>query len=136
MGRSYPDDMGHPDDEFTMVPPVYDVPPEEWGSFLKPFGSVLDDFMAKLPAESAKADQRRRMPYKEYLKSEEWAVVSRLARHRDGNRCQLCGTTDGPLDVHHLTYERRGFERLEDLITLCHVCHFAEHERQRREKAS
>lgn len=123
------DDMARLDEEWTMVPPVYDVPPEEWGSVPKPFGAVLEEFITNLPAESARADRRRRMPYDEYLKSEEWAVMKRLVRRRDQNRCQLCGDTGTVLDVHHLPYERRGFEELRDLITLCHPCHFAEHER-------
>lgn len=130
------DDMARLDEEWTMVPPVFDVPPAEWKSFPKPMGWALDDLMADLPTESAKADRRRSMPYKEYLASEEWAVISRLVRRRDQNRCQLCGATNTVLDIHHLTYERRGFEELRDLITLCHPCHFAEHERIRAGGAS
>ena len=36
---------------------------------------------------------------------------------------------DSRLEVHHLTYERAGHERLEDLQTLCHLCHCREHGR-------
>ena len=46
---------------------------------------------------------------------------------RDGNRCRFCERhTDhaGPMDVHHVTYERFGFEEDRDGILLCRdKCH-------------
>lgn len=63
-----------------------------------------------------------RMPYDEYLASEHWKLVSDEAKERDGHRCRICNS-DGTLHVHHRTYERRGRERPEDVITLCAECH-------------
>ena len=41
-------------------------------------------------------------------------------------RCQLCNT-GGSLQVHHRTYQRRGYERLDDLTVLCRKCHERQH---------
>ncbi len=46
--------------------------------------------------------------------------------HRVGPRCQACGGAER-LEVHHLTYERLGYERLTDLMVLCHACHAEAH---------
>ncbi len=65
--------------------------------------------------------------YEEYLKTPEWKVKRSRARIMAGNRCQVCGTTEKPLDVHHNTYERLGDELLVDLVVLCHKCHCRHH---------
>ena len=68
-----------------------------------------------------------------YIRTDHWKALRREARKRDGNRCVECGATER-LEVHHLTYERIGRERLEDVVTLCQPCH-AEADRQRRAAA-
>jgi 5-methylcytosine-specific restriction endonuclease McrA len=68
-----------------------------------------------------------RMPYRDYLKSEEWQRKRRHVLARGDNRCKICGVTSG-LDVHHLTYEHRGYESADELVVLCHRCHGAAHE--------
>lgn len=70
------------------------------------------------------------MPYEEYLKTEHWAEISAEAKKRAGNACQLCNASGTTLDVHHRTYERRGFERLDDLTVLCRQCHAKFHDKQ------
>lgn len=60
--------------------------------------------------------------YDAYLKSQHWQHMRELAREHYGNSCCLCGAMDD-LDVHHRTYERKGRERLSDLILLCRGCH-------------
>lgn len=60
--------------------------------------------------------------YDAYLKSDHWQHMRALAREFYGDRCVLCGATRR-LDVHHRTYERKGRERLSDLILLCRKCH-------------
>lgn len=63
-----------------------------------------------------------RMPYRDYLWSPEWRR-KRAARLRvDCYRCTECGSRDN-LNVHHLTYDNRGDERMGDLVTLCGACH-------------
>jgi 5-methylcytosine-specific restriction endonuclease McrA len=78
----------------------------------------LDDLRQK----ALLADYRRR-PYAERRQTKEWAILKRQVHRRDGYRCRLCGRSDVELHVHHCTYENYVQERLEDLITLCSVCH-------------
>ena len=66
--------------------------------------------------------------YSRYIQSPEWAAVRKAKFQQAGTRCQECGG-DERLEVHHLTYDRLGHERLEDLQVLCHWCHMREHGR-------
>jgi 5-methylcytosine-specific restriction endonuclease McrA len=69
------------------------------------------------------------MPYREYLLSSEWLAKRREVFQRANFRCEKCGK-GGWLQVHHLTYERRGYELLEDLMALCADCHAGMHGRE------
>jgi phage terminase large subunit GpA-like protein len=40
-----------------------------------------------------------------------------------GNKCAHCGRGSSKHEVHHLTYERFGHERMADLVVLCESCH-------------
>lgn len=66
------------------------------------------------------------MPYREYLATPEWAEKRKQALARAGHRCQLCNGRER-LEVHHRTYDRRGAERPDDLVTLCRSCHARHH---------
>lgn len=57
--------------------------------------------------------------YSHYLISEHWQLMKR--RHQR-SRCFTCGYTRD-LHLHHITYNRLGRERKEDLVTLCQDCH-------------
>ena len=70
----------------------------------------------------------KRIPYREYLGTEHWQRVRESALKRSWYRCQLCNS-DGLLDVHHRTYERRGEERASDVIVLCRQCHSKFHDK-------
>lgn len=72
--------------------------------------------------------QLRSMPYDEYLRTPEWAVMREQALERDGRRCRACNS-ETKLNVHHRTYARRGCEDLNDLTTLCQRCHEHFHKR-------
>lgn len=65
--------------------------------------------------------------YQDYLRSARWKRKARAARQRAGYLCQLCNKADWPLEVHHRTYERLGFELPGDLIALCGECHGRHH---------
>lgn len=85
-------------------------------------GRCLDLYeAAQLDTPGAKAQT-----YDEYLKSDHWQHMREIAREHYGNTCCLCGS-DYQLDVHHRTYERRGRERLSDVILLCRDCHSRYH---------
>ena len=58
----------------------------------------------------------KRGRYKASLQSKHWQALRLRALRRDGFRCTRCRSTDH-LEVHHLTYERLGTERLADVQT-------------------
>ena len=66
------------------------------------------------------------MNHQEYLKSKEWQDIRDVRLKVDRYTCQGCGRHN-ELNVHHVTYERLGYERIEDLITLCKRCHADTH---------
>ncbi len=67
----------------------------------------------------------RSMPYAEYLQTEHWSEVRLAAIRRYLNQC-LCGKD--AKDAHHVNYDRKGFERPEDVVALCRECHTRWHE--------
>ena len=56
--------------------------------------------------------------------------IRAIVHRRAGYKCQLCGRSDGLLDVHHNNYDNYGQEKLEDLVVLCRSCHSDFHRRQ------
>lgn len=66
------------------------------------------------------------MRYADYLKTEHWIELRGAKLLEANNRCQKCKSRH-KLQVHHLTYERKGRERLSDLQVLCERCHEKEH---------
>jgi hypothetical protein len=61
------------------------------------------------------------------MSSKRWDKKRKARLKRDGYMCQKCGEKNKPLDVHHVTYDRFGKERIGDLISLCRKCHDKEH---------
>jgi 5-methylcytosine-specific restriction endonuclease McrA len=61
--------------------------------------------------------------YKQYLETSHWKDVREDKLKEAKYRCQLCGSIDAELHVHHNTYERIGNEEMSDLIVLCKDCH-------------
>lgn len=52
-----------------------------------------------------------------------WNSIKEQAKRRDGYVCQKCGATE-TLEVHHITpYRLTQDNSLENLITLCRLCH-------------
>lgn len=72
------------------------------------------------------------MPYREYLRSEHWQTQRRRALYRAGFQCKACESTR-ELNVHHLSYDRRGREQESDLIVLCLPCHRMVHQMLERQ---
>lgn len=66
------------------------------------------------------------MPYAQYLQTGHWRTVRDRALRRAGFRCSKC-STKRDLQVHHLTYARRGAELDDDLEVLCRGCHLGLH---------
>jgi hypothetical protein len=78
--------------------------------------------------------------YHEYLQSPQWAWRRQQVWERSGGRCEhMSGGDDAAFskyprrcemaadNVHHLTYERVGHERFEDLIHVCRRHHLMYH---------
>lgn len=61
--------------------------------------------------------------YTWYLKSPRWAAKREAYFNLYGKYCRACRTTYGPIQLHHLTYERLGRESMRDLVALCSKCH-------------
>lgn len=71
------------------------------------------------------APKTREQEYQDYIRSPQWRRQTKAAKARAGYRCERCGRShlSARLAVHHLTYERLGRERPEDLQVLCFECH-------------
>ena len=63
-----------------------------------------------------------------------WNLIRNQALERDGHQCRCCEAKDGDvydgfgkvrLEVHHRHYRTFGKETLDDVTTLCTVCHRA-----------
>ena len=68
--------------------------------------------------------------YEKYIKSAQWRNISELLKEKAGYVCAHCRRGSTTLEVHHLTYERFGRERLGDLVVLCKPCHEAADEKR------
>jgi hypothetical protein len=63
-----------------------------------------------------------REKYSAYLCSREWAEKREAVRERAHGKCERCFIA--PMDAcHHLTYERKYRESLDDLQAICNPCH-------------
>ena len=61
--------------------------------------------------------------YEEYLNTEHWQLLREGYFERHDRKCGGCGTADGAIQLHHLTYSRIGNEDDKDLTPLCIACH-------------
>lgn len=64
--------------------------------------------------------------YISYLKSDTWSLLRLFIFDIRDGKCEQCNTTIDKynlFNVHHITYERLGSERLSDLALLCMECH-------------
>ena len=69
----------------------------------------------------------KKLPYSEYLKTQHWKSIRKYKYKAADYHCQKCRCVNKKLHVHHLTYESRGNESMNDLIVLCADCHKKEH---------
>lgn len=80
--------------------------------------------------------RRHSQKYIAYMKSPAWKERREATLRRARANCEHCGrsaSAAGPLEIHHLTYERLGDEAPSDLVALCNSCHkVADKERARQ----
>ena len=62
--------------------------------------------------------------YEHYLLTQHWKTLS--WRIKQGGSCVECGEKNN-LCVHHISYDRIGRERDEDLEVVCKTCHIRKH---------
>lgn len=74
--------------------------------------------------------RQKKISYNTYLGSNHWKSTRQKALERADYQCWNCNANDG-LHVHHLTYERVGKERPDDLRVLCSSCHAKTHSPQK-----
>jgi 5-methylcytosine-specific restriction endonuclease McrA len=92
---------------------------------------LLDDQLrARDRARRKAARKARQREYRQYLHSEGWQARRAAAIARSCGFCEDCGIRTN-LDVHHITYARKGAERPEDLRALCRNCHKERHHGKR-----
>lgn len=70
--------------------------------------------------------------YQAYLASREWGAIKQQVHARSGGICERCHHNPGE-SVHHLTYERKYREHLDDLRHVCTPCHEFEHGIRKRD---
>lgn len=63
--------------------------------------------------------------YDEYMRSTRWRNIASAMKKHANYLCAHCKQSSTTLEVHHLTYERFGRERMSDLVVLCKPCHDA-----------
>jgi hypothetical protein len=73
--------------------------------------------------------------YQARINHTSWETKRAQRIELDHGHCMLCGSTE-ELHVHHNTYDRLWHEEMDDLITVCKVCHdvFTNHLRNERYK--
>lgn len=79
-----------------------------------------------------KQKSKEYLKYKRYINGKKFRELRKLVFERDGYKCQLCNSSEN-LTVHHKTYDNLYNEEnhLEDLITLCYICHCAIHKNKK-----
>jgi hypothetical protein len=71
--------------------------------------------------------QQRRTLYDNYLQSPQWRGLRQRVIERAKSVYERC-LKNRITEVHHLTYDRLGNERIEDLLGVCRTCHEELHE--------
>ncbi len=72
----------------------------------------------------------RAMDYDLYLQTDHWKETRQKALKAAKYKCNKCNKGKR-LQVHHLSYIRRGHEHSKDLIVLCRACHAKVHGRKK-----
>jgi hypothetical protein len=102
---------------------------------------VRSERLAAIDARIAEAEMRRQMkvappgkltapgaPQSPY--PDNWKQLSEAAKHRDGHKCADCGASGVELHVHHIVpLSKGGTNDLDNLATLCSMCHSMIHPR-------
>ncbi len=129
LGRTLGVDEIEKEDAFTLWRFLIYDRSQSWGSVNSLLALDSDTLLEfdRYHKKLLEISRLRSLPYDDYLNTEHWQSVRQKALERDGHRCRVCNSTE-QLNVHHRSYERRGFEEPEDVTTLCKECHQTFHE--------
>ena len=64
--------------------------------------------------------------YDKYRKTKKWKTLASLVKEKAGNKCVFCGS-EKKLVAHHHNYINLYNETEDDLICVCHKCHYKIH---------
>lgn len=70
---------------------------------------------------------QQKTTHAQYLETGHWAELRVRLFHKDGHRCCGCGSQDR-LQGHHANYRNYYDCTLDDLVTLCYICHKGIHD--------
>lgn len=56
-------------------------------------------------------------------RSSEHQRAQRGGKERDLRTCQICGSTQNPEGHHIINHQYGGSADVDNIVTLCHVCH-------------
>jgi len=70
--------------------------------------------------------------YDAYISGPKWAALKARVLARRGPKCERCGASGVPLDLHHLHYQTFGRERHKDVQLVCRPCHEIEDKERRK----
>ena len=70
------------------------------------------------------------MPYNDYLQTPEWREKRERVLFKAKFMCGICGVHPDQFHIHHITYERRGYEWDSDLMAICVDCHDKHHDKE------
>jgi hypothetical protein len=109
--------------------PSQSVPPTEAATRLNVTGAPAASKQAAIRRYTARNALLRRQGYENYgtyLRSAHWRKLRAAYQASDLPQGCICGEGEG-VQLHHITYERVGDERLSDLVPLCPSCHSLVH---------
>jgi len=93
-------------------------------------GNVDDSFnrLLEVCANNNIEQSLKNLPYKKFLKTLYWRIISAKVRQDNNSVCEKCGSPI-KLNIHHTTYNIHGQEHLnlDKLQCLCEICHTNEH---------
>lgn len=119
-------DLPPPDAELTFLDRLEDLP--AYRSADPPWASRALLKARKKIKKVATGDGAWSIRYQAYLRSKAWRIFRSAIVVERGAKCEKCSATK-QLHVHHVTYERLGRERPEDVLVVCKPCHEAIHGR-------
>jgi hypothetical protein len=79
--------------------------------------------------DSKRVERNYQKEYKLYMKSTQWEHLKKSALERAEHKCEKCGAPSEA--VHHRSYPKDfKDDNLDNLLVLCHGCHYEIHKRQ------